>query len=447
MFRLVLAFAGISLLTHSVVHALSQKPRVLVLTDIGGDPDDRQSLVRLLLYSNELDIEGICSTSRLEHGQDTRPDIIREQIEGYGQVLPNLLLHSTEYPSRAYLLNNVKVGLGNMREMGKGFSSEASDWIIHVTDRPDPRPLWITVWGGSRELAQALWQVRDKRSDEEINEFVSKLRVYFIGDQDGHRRWILQHFPELFTLSAGFASMGTQKVIETAVYRGQYMTGDHEYDKDWIKKNITTGHGPLGMLYPETAPGASGMKEGDTPSYNGLVHNGLNFPEHPEWGGWGGRFRRLRDNLYIDASDFAFGDWNERHTVSRWRSCFQRDFQARMDWCTQPFSKTNHKPNAAVNKDKTQNYITIEATPGSQVILDAAASSDPDKNKLYYSWWIYHEPSRYVDAVPIKGKTDSTATITIPADAGGKTLHLILEVTDDGSPALTGFRRILIHVK
>src|ERR671932_660192 len=40
----------------------SQRPRVIIETDAGGDPDDEQSLVRFLLYSGEWDVEGIIAT-------------------------------------------------------------------------------------------------------------------------------------------------------------------------------------------------------------------------------------------------------------------------------------------------------------------------------------------------------------------------------------------------
>ena len=39
------------------------KQRLIVLTDIEADPDDSQSLVRLLLYANQIDIEGIVATT------------------------------------------------------------------------------------------------------------------------------------------------------------------------------------------------------------------------------------------------------------------------------------------------------------------------------------------------------------------------------------------------
>ena len=46
---------------HAQVPAIpsTEKARVVVLTDVANEPDDEQSFIRLLLYSNELDIECI----------------------------------------------------------------------------------------------------------------------------------------------------------------------------------------------------------------------------------------------------------------------------------------------------------------------------------------------------------------------------------------------------
>jgi hypothetical protein len=69
------------------------RPRLLVLTDISSltagvaEPDDGQSLIRLMLYANEFNIEGLIATSNLGHGQKTRPDLIRQVVDAYGSLL------------------------------------------------------------------------------------------------------------------------------------------------------------------------------------------------------------------------------------------------------------------------------------------------------------------------------------------------------------------------
>src|ERR1035438_421861 len=51
-------------LPRAHVDDFSGYPRVMVISDIGNEPDDQMSLVRLLLYSKEMEIEGlIASTS------------------------------------------------------------------------------------------------------------------------------------------------------------------------------------------------------------------------------------------------------------------------------------------------------------------------------------------------------------------------------------------------
>jgi hypothetical protein len=50
-----------------------EKPRIVVMTDIGGDPDDMQSMVRFLLYSCDFDVEGLCTGFGHGHYKKTRP--------------------------------------------------------------------------------------------------------------------------------------------------------------------------------------------------------------------------------------------------------------------------------------------------------------------------------------------------------------------------------------
>src|SRR5687767_14237717 len=79
--------------------AAAERPRLAVLTDIGGDPDDQQSLVRLLMYANEFEIEALIASASGTPGElkqsITRPDLILDLIGGYEQVLPNLKRHAT----------------------------------------------------------------------------------------------------------------------------------------------------------------------------------------------------------------------------------------------------------------------------------------------------------------------------------------------------------------
>ncbi|MBU1820806.1 MAG: DUF1593 domain-containing protein [Bacteroidetes bacterium] len=430
----------------------AQQPvRLVVMTDIGGDPDDQQSLVRLLVHTDQVELEGLLTSSRLEHGQDTRPELIYRQLDAYEKVYSNLRKHSPTFPDPAYLRTLVKPGSGNQHALGEGHDTAASDWLITVADKPDPRPVWVIVWGGQRELAQALWKIKQTRPKAEAEAFSQKLRIHTIGNQDGHERWILENFPGIFFVSSGFINYGyphAPKIRETSAYRGVYMTGDQTLtSREWVREHVVENHGPLGACYPRDAAGKSGMKEGDTPSFLALLPNGLNVPEHPEWGGYGGRFRLIRHQLYIDAPDFEDGAWNERLSVSRWRKYFQNDFAARMDWCVKSYEEANHPPQALLNNQKGYEVVEINAKAGEKIQLSAQGSTDPDGHTLTYRWWNYWEAGTYPGRISIKNADNQNPEVNIPADASGATLHFILEVTDAGTPVLTSFRRMVVYVQ
>ena len=163
------------------------KPRLVVLTDISSltagvaEPDDAQSLIRLMLYANEFDIEGLIATSNLGHGQKTRPDLIGQVVDAYEKVRPNLLIHDPRYPAAEVLRNRIKAGQDHagprvsvMGSIGEGKDTAASAWMIQCVDRPGPRPLWVVIWGGSADLAQALWRVRRDRTPKELARFYRK---------------------------------------------------------------------------------------------------------------------------------------------------------------------------------------------------------------------------------------------------------------------------------
>ena len=417
--------------------AAVEKPRIVVMTDIGGDPDDRQSMVRFLLYTCDFDIEGLCTGFGHGHYKTTRPELIREIVDAYGKVLPNLRKHRPDYPSYKSLISLIKDGHnGDPHKVGPGMDSEASDWIIKVLDKDDPRPVWFSTWGGPRELAQAIWKVGQNRSDEQFAAFKRKIRVHSIADQDRTAGWVKQHHPDVFW------------IFSRILFRGIWKEGDQEIvSPTWLEKNVRTDHGPLGPVYPAKASGKAGVKEGDTPSFFYVLPDGLSDPEHPEWGNWGGRFQRsVRGNEYIPAEDRMGDRLDMLYTIHRWRQAYQNSFEARMDWCIKSYEKCNHRPIAVCNGDKSKKILNINVDPGQDVTLTANGSSDPDDNKLSYKWWIYQEAGSYWADAPIPESDSIRAIMTVPKEASGRTIHVILEVVDTGKPSLTAYRRVVLNV-
>jgi hypothetical protein len=137
-------------LSFSSLSGQNNKNRVIILTDIEADPDDTQSIVRLLLYSNEIDIRGIVATTSCWMKTTVHPESVVKLINAYAKVQPNLLKHKPDYPESGYLLSLVKQGVPKygMLGVGKGEDSEGSEWIIKELENKDERPLWISVWGG-----------------------------------------------------------------------------------------------------------------------------------------------------------------------------------------------------------------------------------------------------------------------------------------------------------
>jgi hypothetical protein len=429
----------------------AQKPRLLITTDIGGDPDDTQSLIRLMLYTCDFEIEGIISSASGTPGElgksIIRPDLIEEIIQAYGEVYPNLIKHKAGFPTKEYLMSVVKSGnpMRGWNHVGEGHDTEASEWIIRCADDNDPRPLNIAIWGGQTDVAQALWKVKNTRTDSQYNSFISKLRIYDIADQDGIFSEMWKSFPGLFYV-LNKAPEGQDK--RNAAFRGMYLGGNEDLTSlDWITENIIKNHGPLGKLYPVktwTAPNPHGvMKEGDTPSWFFFLKNGLNFPDLPEYGGWGGRFQKTEEGYYADAIDSIKGEINARATVYRWRDDFQRDFAARMDWCIQGTDDINHSPMVVVNKHKDIEPLLIRRKPGKKVELDASGSKDSDGNLLSFEWLVYPEAGNF-DKMLTRNPSGRKTEFTMPDLGKNSKISIVLKVTDNGNPNLSGYKRIIL---
>jgi hypothetical protein len=178
-----------------------------------------------------------------------------------------------------------------------------------------------------------------------------------------------------------------------------------------------------------------------------LLDNGLAAVQDPSWGSWGGRFRRISNNLYVDAPDLMENSWDERFTVSRWRPDFQRAFMARLDWCTKKPSEANHEPEIVLNGEKGKNPLVIKTVEGEKIRFNTSGTLDPDGDQLEYKTWLYYEPSFYFGDSGLENETTAHPLVIVPKGSAGKNLHLILQVQDDGEPALTSYRRIILQVK
>lgn len=439
------------------------RPRVIVLTDIENEPDDTQSLVRFLVYSNHWDVEGLIATTSVHLRDRTAAWKIRQVIEAYGKVRENLLKHEAGFPEADRLLSVVREGRAayGMTAVGEGMDSPGSELILQAVDRDDPRPVWVLVWGGPNTLAQALWKARMTRSPEDLERFVAKLRVYTISDQDDSGPWIRKNFPKLFYIaSPGFGAGGA---YHHATWSGISGDGLRRYtgpdfslvDNPWLEQNIRA-KGPLGAQYPPVQY----QMEGDSPTFLYLINNGLGDPERPDWGSWGGRYEfytpRTRKwflepetrPFWTDAEDEvqgADGNWHtsNKATIWRWRSAYQNDFAARMDWTIKPYAQANHPP--AVRLAHADRLV---ARSGERVNLSAAGCSDPDGDALGYQWIYYPEPGSFASGrlLAINDADRMNAHFIAPKVAKPETIHVVLAVTDQGRPPLTRYRRVIITV-
>lgn len=447
----------------------AEKPRVIVLTDIENEPDDAMSMVRFLTYTNQWDVEGLVATTSVHQKDKTAAWRIREIVSAYEKVRDNLEKHEPGYPTASYLRSIIREGRPayGMAAVGEGQDSPGSDLIVQVVDRDDPRPVWVSVWGGPNCLAQALWRVRATRSADAVQAFVSKLRVYTISDQDDTGPWIRKTFPGLFYIASpgmhagGAYHYATWSGISGDAFHGRFVGADFSIvDNPWLDENIRR-KGPLGAQHPRT----TFLMEGDTPSFLHLVTNGLGDPEHPDWGSWGGRYElytpRMRKWFYepetrpfwSDTEDEVLGvdgHWHtsNKATIWRWRTAYQNDFRARMDWTIKPYAEANHPPVVTLGHAKT-----LAVKSGERVSLNAQGSTDPDGDALAYEWFHYGEPGtlllssgRTGAPLTIESANGSGAWFIAPRVTRPETMHIILAVTDRGAPPLTRYQRVVITV-
>lgn len=450
------------------------KPRTIITQD--GEVDDMDSFIRFLYYANEFDLEGIVYSSSRFHwagnGADVPPfrwtgtEWVNEYIDAYEEIYPNLIQHADGYPTPDYLRSIYKIGnISNVGEMEE--ITEGSELVKDVILDDKPGPLYVQVWGGLNTVARALKSIQEEYQGtdqwEEISAKVNdKLVIYNILTQDSTLAdYIRPNWPGVKIIDNqsqfwSFAYQWTRRVPEP--YQ-QYLRGPY------MQENFLVNHGPLLPHYRtmrdnQPTPGDDQnnrwrpdqnlsygfydfLSEGDSPAFMHLLDfNGLRAQENPTWGGWGGRFAEVGYG-WLDTSDRnPFTGQNDRSfPQTRWIKAIQDDFAARADWGVSDFAGANHNPRARVVQG-----LDLTRRPGQPVVLTPRVT-DPDGDTVAVNWWQYREAGTYPGAVDLQTTGVGVARFRIPEDAQpGQTIHLILEATDDGSPALTHYQRVVITV-
>lgn len=475
-FSLLLILAGVSMQATGATVKFKRafkalKPRVVVLTDIAPsnvEPDDMESVIRLLAYADQFEIEAIVASS----GWNTSGrnidypvgwmDSLTTCINAYEKDLPNLMKRSSQesflsfekesgrqeigyWPSADYLRSRAmlgSVGLSASR-LGKDNDSDGSNQIIKLLQENDPRPLWVLAWGGANTLGQAVWRMKQMYDEKQWRKMLEKLCVYTITDQDviwSQRKNYLTTSHHWMRKECGES---LRFIWDESAWRTQNEISGQKWD-DYATH--IQGHGHMGKVYP-TYLVRHGV-EGDTPSLLHVMPNGLNDPMAFDQVGWGGYFKWGLSN---DKQTSCYTNYQtDVKSISRkyeeefYYKAFY-DFAARMDWAKD--GAGNRNPIVLVNKKGGIMPLHIGSKPGKEVSLDGSKSYDWDGDALSYKWWTVPEAGTYKGDVTISNAQSDKAKVVVPADAKGKTIHVVCEVSDNGTPSLITYKRIIIEVK
>ena len=475
----------------------AEKPRTIVTTD--GEVDDQDSFIRLLLYSNEFELLGLVYSSSQWHykgdGNGTtfisementkerygeRTELrwpgtswLQESIDRYATVYDNLSKHARGYPTPDHLKSLVKVGNIEFEgEMEK--DTEGSDFIKAILLDNSNKPVYLQIWGGTNTVARALKSIEDEykntpnwpQTEKKVSE---KAIIYAVLDQDNtYRRYIAPNWPKVKVLynASQFWNFAYPwpRVVPDVLQ--DYLEGP------WFKKNIKFGHGELlGHYYlwgdgtailndPEHDHGDTVkmeqmnmnkydfISEGDSPAFFHLIDVGLDNLSDASYGGWGGRMVRSAKNPYRWEDGDKATDFNpytikqdRAYPQTRWIDVLQNDFAARADWCVMPYEKANHPP-----VEVLRHANNLNGKRGSKIRL-IGFGSDPDRNNVTYHWWQYFEVDSYSGKIEIIDNNLDKASFIVPKDAKvGDTIHVILEVSDSGTPKLTRYQRVVVKV-
>ena len=288
MYRLFLGFTILIFYSCSSLEKKVAKPRIIISSDIGGtDPDDNQSMIHLLMYSDMFQIEGLISSP--SYGEGSKEEILK-MIDLYKNDLPKLKEHSDGFPTPESLRAICKQGRkGAAPFVGYQTATEGSDWIIKCAKKESEQPLWILVWGGLDDLAQAL---------HDAPEIQQKIKVYWIGGPN--KKWstnsysyLAANFPDLWFIEAN------------AVYRGFFSNTDRpdSLSNEKYYANFINEAGYMGKAFKEYYGGR--IKMGDTPSLLYVMNGNPNNPVTDSWGGSFEKFTHSPRYIYHRSTNLS----------------------------------------------------------------------------------------------------------------------------------------------
>jgi hypothetical protein len=424
---------------------------------------------------------------------------IDDAVDLYEKVYPNLRVHDPDYPTPAALRS--KILWGNV-EFDGDISKETpgSDHIRDLLLDDDPAPVYLLAWGGASTIARALKSIQERYAATpdwpSLRAKVSRKAILSLsGDQDDtYAQYIQPNWPDIRSLRAGQGGVG--------VGYGAFVFASAEnapyFSVDWTRANVSS-RGPIGAHYRVWGDGKQMVKgdrydyfgvagqstaelraqgyivwlpprpkgeflgEGDTFTFFNLIGNGLGAYRDETPGGWGGRVavNPASQSAAPRAGQGGMGGGIEAFMRSlegigpegpttrppsprpNFTPAAQNDFAARMQWSVTPtYAGANHEPKVTLHGG-----AHVSARPGEAVRLEGAAS-DPDGNAVAVRWWRWKDVDTYPGEITVSNPTSLTASLLVPSDAmAGQTIHLILEATDDGKPALTRYQRVVVTVK
>ncbi|HDZ13467.1 MAG TPA: DUF1593 domain-containing protein [Pricia sp.] len=495
-FYIVLISLGFT--SQSYAQNAPEKPRTIVTTD--GEIDDVDSFIRMLLYANEFQLEGLVYSSSMWHykgdGKGTtfisememtknmygeKTDLrwpgtqwMQDLLNAYEKVYPNLSLHAEAYPTAEYLRSLIKVGNIDFEgEMEK--DTEGSDFIKAKLLDGNLSPLYLQVWGGTNTIARALKSIENEFKTterwKEVQEKVSSKAILFtIMDQDAtYKNYIEKAWPKIrvYYNSQQFGALAYDWKKAVPEVWHSYFQGA------FMGENIINDHGPLTKMYYSYGDGQKQdgddehvhgdpnklenaqwgsfnildfISEGDSPAFLHLIDVGLGNLEYPEFGGWGGRLKQSKTKAYRWEDGEEVAEYNtftkkmdNAYPQIRWIKDLQLDFAARADWCVKTYKEANHAPVVQLNHPHQ-----IPVQPNDTIELSGTAT-DPDGDELRYTWWHYKEAGTYAGEISIPKKESPATKLHIPENMGkGETIHIILEVTDDTFPSMTRYQRVVL---